>query len=223
MEPYWHPVRTEQVIGRARRICSHNELPENERNVTVFMYLMRFAENQKLLPHAEHPDRIGTQELLNKDLSKDGRNVPLTSDQALWEISNIKGKINKEILSAIKSSSIDCTLHHDSTDDEPIVCMSFGRTSPDDFVSPPDHLKTTDDVTDKMNKRASKLKGEKINIGGKFYFIKRFEPHLSFEESKEGELYDYDSYQTALNTGKGEPMFVGFLRERDGGIIISDS
>ena len=26
-EPYWHPVRTEQVIGRARRICSHKELP----------------------------------------------------------------------------------------------------------------------------------------------------------------------------------------------------
>ena len=33
-EPYWHPVRTEQVIGRARRICSHHNLPEDERNVT---------------------------------------------------------------------------------------------------------------------------------------------------------------------------------------------
>ena len=22
-EPYWHPVRREQVIGRAKRICSH--------------------------------------------------------------------------------------------------------------------------------------------------------------------------------------------------------
>ena len=29
-EPYWHPVRTEQVIGRARRICSHHNLPEAE-------------------------------------------------------------------------------------------------------------------------------------------------------------------------------------------------
>jgi hypothetical protein len=33
MEPYWHPVREEQVIGRARRICSHIELPEEHRNV----------------------------------------------------------------------------------------------------------------------------------------------------------------------------------------------
>ena len=26
-EPYWHPVRMQQVIGRARRICSHQDLP----------------------------------------------------------------------------------------------------------------------------------------------------------------------------------------------------
>ena len=24
-EPYWHPVRIDQVIGRARRICSHEK------------------------------------------------------------------------------------------------------------------------------------------------------------------------------------------------------
>ena len=30
MEPYWHPVRMEQVIGRARRICRHKDLPEAE-------------------------------------------------------------------------------------------------------------------------------------------------------------------------------------------------
>ena len=32
MEPYWHPVRANQVIGRARRICSHSELPKEEAN-----------------------------------------------------------------------------------------------------------------------------------------------------------------------------------------------
>jgi hypothetical protein len=30
-EPYWHPVRIEQVIGRARRLCSHQGLPDAER------------------------------------------------------------------------------------------------------------------------------------------------------------------------------------------------
>ena len=40
MEPYWHPVRTEQVIGRARRICSHKNLPIALQTVEVFIYLM---------------------------------------------------------------------------------------------------------------------------------------------------------------------------------------
>ena len=40
MEPYWHPVRMSQVIGRARRICSHSELPEEKQNVRVYMYLL---------------------------------------------------------------------------------------------------------------------------------------------------------------------------------------
>ena len=43
IEPYWHPVRVEQVIGRARRICSHNDLPEEYRDVKVFIYLMTFV------------------------------------------------------------------------------------------------------------------------------------------------------------------------------------
>ena len=37
---HWHPVRIQQVIGRARRICSHQELPETLRTVDVFLYLI---------------------------------------------------------------------------------------------------------------------------------------------------------------------------------------
>ena len=46
VEPYWHPVRMEQVIGRARRICSHQDLPEKERKVDVNLYLMTFTKEQ---------------------------------------------------------------------------------------------------------------------------------------------------------------------------------
>ena len=38
MEPYWHEVRIEQMIGRAVRLCSHKNLPKNERHVDVFRY-----------------------------------------------------------------------------------------------------------------------------------------------------------------------------------------
>ena len=46
IEPYWHPVRLEQVIGRARRICSHQDLDDMYKTVTVFLYLMVFSDNQ---------------------------------------------------------------------------------------------------------------------------------------------------------------------------------
>ena len=44
-EPYWHPVRIKQVIGRALRICSHKDLPPELQTVNVFMYLMTAYES----------------------------------------------------------------------------------------------------------------------------------------------------------------------------------
>jgi superfamily II DNA or RNA helicase len=39
MEPYWNISRIEQIIGRAKRFCSHKNLPPNERKVYVYLYL----------------------------------------------------------------------------------------------------------------------------------------------------------------------------------------
>ena len=38
MEPYWNTVRTQQVKGRAVRICSHMDLPKDEQNVEIYTY-----------------------------------------------------------------------------------------------------------------------------------------------------------------------------------------
>ena len=47
IEPYWHPVRIEQVIGRARRICSHKDLPPEQRNIETFLYITKLSDSQK--------------------------------------------------------------------------------------------------------------------------------------------------------------------------------
>jgi len=47
VEPYWHMVRIDQVVGRARRICSHQDLPPEMRTVKVFLYISTFSEEQK--------------------------------------------------------------------------------------------------------------------------------------------------------------------------------
>ena len=83
IEPYWHPVRIEQVIGRARRICSHQSLEEEFKTVEVFLYLMTFTEHQL---HGnpsgktkEEKQPIVSIELKLKDRSKIDKSTPLTN------------------------------------------------------------------------------------------------------------------------------------------------
>jgi len=45
LEPWYNMNRIEQVIGRARRNCSHKELPESERNVQIFLHSCSLDEN----------------------------------------------------------------------------------------------------------------------------------------------------------------------------------
>jgi len=44
LEPWYNMNRIEQVIGRARRNCSHKELPVKERNVQMFLHSVTFGE-----------------------------------------------------------------------------------------------------------------------------------------------------------------------------------
>ena len=46
MEPWYNMNRIEQIIGRARRQCSHKELPLNERNVQVFLHGTILKDNK---------------------------------------------------------------------------------------------------------------------------------------------------------------------------------
>ena len=42
MEPYLIFNELEQVIGRSRRLCSHDMLPESMRNVSITLYILTF-------------------------------------------------------------------------------------------------------------------------------------------------------------------------------------
>jgi hypothetical protein len=47
LEPYWNNIRVRQVVGRARRIRSHINLPIDQQNVKVFNYILKFNSHQK--------------------------------------------------------------------------------------------------------------------------------------------------------------------------------
>lgn len=95
LEPYWNQSRLEQVVGRASRFCSHINLPEEERDVKVYVYI------------ATHSD------------------IEITVDQYIRFLSETKNKLIKQFEKAIKEAAIDCrlNLNANETEEEKIDCM----------------------------------------------------------------------------------------------------
>lgn len=186
VEPYWHPVRIEQVIGRARRICSHQNLPPEYRTVSVFIYLMKFDPSQITGDRAI--------QLRLKDRSKKDKTTPLTSDQALFEIATIKEDINNGLLESVKSASIDCSLYKDPNSKEQIKCFGFGKVSPYVFAFKPsiEAEELNVDLAQKKRVVEWEAKEVKIPINGK-------STSFAYNPST-GEVYDLDSFNLAKET-----------------------
>lgn len=150
VEPYWHMVRIDQVIGRARRICSHQDLPEELRTVKVFLYLATFSEKQKT--------NEDNKELIIRDVSKLNKNLPITTDETLFENSQIKDNINQQILRCVKQSSIDCSLYK-KVGGEHLICYGHDKSKikSNDFSSHPEididqHMKPEINLVEKKIK-----------------------------------------------------------------------
>lgn len=80
LEPHWNVSMLSQIIGRGSRFCSHKNLPEEERNIKVYVYM------------ATHP------------------NEDETVDQYINFLATQKNKIINEFEQALKEASIDCNL-----------------------------------------------------------------------------------------------------------------
>ena len=188
-EPYWHPVRMEQVIGRARRICSHQALPAELRTVNVFLYLMTFSEDQL-------KNKV-TKDLLLNDKARDSKNKkPVSTDEALYEIASIKEEITKNIMTAVKESSIDCALHIKSNTAEKLQCFTFGSNDSSKFAYKTAFEEGQSDAIADINKKQITWTATKITTGdGTEYALNK----------ETNELYDLDSYES------GQPVKVGDL------------
>jgi superfamily II DNA or RNA helicase len=96
LEPYWNKSRLDQIIGRASRFCSHKDLPEEKRNVKVYVYI---ATHKKIL-----------------------RSI----DEHMYTLITQKSKIINSFEKAIKESAIDCNLNKNANVDvnrrEDIIC-----------------------------------------------------------------------------------------------------
>ena len=87
MDSWYHLNKTEQVIGRAIRFCSHSALPKEKRNTTIYLYCAVFPEGSL--------DRE-TGELYN------------------YRQSFHKAVLVGNVTRALKIHAIDCNLNHDA-------------------------------------------------------------------------------------------------------------
>jgi hypothetical protein len=195
MEPYWHPVRLEQVTGRARRICSHQGLPIELRTVQVFIYIMVFTQKQL--------DSDFAVELKLKDTSNTFPFKPQSSDEKLFEISMIKENLSGQILKAIKSSSIDCVTHSKSNNKEGIVCLSFGEPTVNSFSYNPNIEQDQNDTIADINRMVNTwdVRPIKIKSTGKQYMLRL----------DTNQIYDYDSVMQSKQIPGVKPILIGDL------------
>jgi len=191
VEPYWHMVRPEQVVGRARRIGSHVDLPEELRTVKVFLYVSTLSQEQKT-------DGKNV-ELRIRDVSRIDKKTPVTTDETLYEISSIKQRINNEILRAVKETAVDCNIHSTTNGDkgEDYVCYGSGMVESNNFSSHPT-LDKDSNIKDGLDMKTISWKGVRKQINGVDYAM----------NPKTRQLYNLDSFRRAQKQ-EGDLIYVG--------------
>ena len=120
MEPYWNKVRSDQVKGRAIRICSHQDLPFKEREVEIYTYYTVFSADQKNM---------------NKiDVTIRQTDEDETSDEKVYNVGLKKDKINQELLDLMKETAMDCGLN--AADNDGVQCFVVDG-KPDQYLFDP--------------------------------------------------------------------------------------
>jgi hypothetical protein len=187
-EPYWNLVRTEQVIGRARRICSHQDLPQEMRNVKVFLYLTTFTEKQR------KEDK--NSEIMMSDISRIDGKTPITTDENLFEIAVKKDQINYQILKSIKETAVDCTIYTGTNPDENLMCYGYGKldeSNENEFSTFPDIESDKGIISDTGKVRANHI------IEWEARVIRDPETNVRYALNEEtGDIYDLQSYELAV-------------------------
>jgi superfamily II DNA or RNA helicase len=180
MEPYWNEVQIRQVIGRAKRICSHYDLPNEDRNISVYRYISIFDKKQKSMAAESE-----------------------TTDQFIYKIAQNKERLMDEIQNIMKQTAVDCQLNyqHNIADSENknLKCTSFGVPDASMRFKPIYELVPSTGKTGKMKKSdmATDKKTNDIVMTKKSYKgIKAFdkkgnvvEVYIIFDPSKD-KLYD---------------------------------
>jgi hypothetical protein len=164
LEPHWNAALLDQVVGRAVRINSHIGLPQRERNVEAYIYLMEMTETQKANIHmeAEHE----------------------TTDEKLYKITQRKRRINEAIFKTLKETAIDCEFHSETHQDEDLTCFTISNPKYEQPMYEIDYNEQQDAKTERLNVQAVKQRYLKTTYKGEDYYYKEDKSDLVVYQKK---------------------------------------
>ncbi len=188
LEPYWHEVRMEQMIGRAIRACYHKDLPMKDRHVDIFRY-----------------------KSIRKNKQKE------TTDQYIENVARSKQGLIQSFYSTLKEVAIDCELFkaHNMMEGE-YKCFKFDEPSVfDDYIGPAYKEDLQDDFkningSNSVNSQTIRVKVKKIKAVKQLTKGGENETPLYSKEdnywfnSDTGVVYDYDLYYAIGKVGYDE-------------------
>jgi hypothetical protein len=118
MEPYWNNTRLDQVKGRAIRICSHMDLPIDQRTVDIYTYCASFPEDNESIPFEIR--------------SFDGG----TTDEFILGVAQRKEKLIKDLLEEMKDAAVDCFLNADDNNEPERMCFGVAGSKEEALYHP---------------------------------------------------------------------------------------
>jgi hypothetical protein len=169
LDPYWNEVRIEQLIGRGVRLCSHKNLPMEDRKVDIYRYKVVRANEKK------------------------------TTDEEVEELAKSKQTLIDSFLKSIKETAVDCELFKShNMIEESYNCFQFNEKSLfDQYVGPAykDDIDYDIKINNGLNSSNSEIKRIKvIKIDG----VERIDEN-NYENKKNywyypdsGVVYDYE-------------------------------
>jgi hypothetical protein len=134
-----------------------------------------------------------------QDKSKTDGTTPMSTDQSLYEISNIKERVTRQILTAVKESSFDCMIHANAGAKERLNCYSFGvGVGEESLAYQPNIATEEDDKTKKLNKQTKTVALRKLVVNGKEY-AEDPETHI---------IYDLELYKMGNMVERGRRTII---------------
>jgi Type III restriction enzyme, res subunit/Helicase conserved C-terminal domain len=170
MEPYWNPARIDQVIGRAIRINSHKNLPEEDRTVRVQMYMSVFSPEQSITAEGPNIVSIRRNDMVLKRYEGDTpQETFMTSDEFLYETAFEKTRVIKQVSHLLKQAAIDCEIHRKlHAKEKPVIqCMRFDTTyTPDELGYKPATIAEERDTLYMKNVTRRTRRLQKVQVKG---------------------------------------------------------